>query len=316
MPGETHIRQVVVAFGASQVPRETLEAAAELAAALHAEVRALMVEESWLEQVAEHPVTAELYLGSRTIQPWDRDRLRLELRARAEQTRRTVRSSSPRSAACGSRSRWRAAKCRRCSSRRGGADILSTVVACGTAGAARRRRDRDWRSSPALRSSRGFTLIHREGRIDRLPLVLYYDGSPSARARARDRGRAATGAGATSCACCCRRRRPRPPSAWWPRSSAWRRENGAARGGPPARFDRARAVSRTRSGSFALAAGAAGGRAGVATRRAPRRACSTRRPPSWSCARRRGASDRRGPTEADARDRAARPSHTAPEVSP
>ena len=91
MRAETHIRQVVVAFGASQVPREMLEAAADLAAALHAEVRALMVEESWLEQVAEHPVTAELYLGSRTIQPWDRDRLRLELRARAEQMRRTVR---------------------------------------------------------------------------------------------------------------------------------------------------------------------------------------------------------------------------------
>jgi hypothetical protein len=178
MPGETHIRQVVVAFGASQVPREMLEAAADLAAALHAEVRALMVEESWLEQVAEHPVTAELYLGSRTIQPWDRDRLRLELRARAEQTRRMVRSLAQRR---GVRISFEVARGEvpAVLEQARGAGILSTVVASGRPALPSTARAR-LAQFEALRTSRGFTLIHREGRIDRLPLVLYYDASPSA----------------------------------------------------------------------------------------------------------------------------------------
>jgi hypothetical protein len=176
-PGETHIRQVVVAFGASQMPREMLEAAADLAAALHAELRTLMVEETWLEQVAEHPVTAELYLGSRTIQPWDRDRLRLELRARAEQMRRTVRQLAERR---GVRISFEVAQGEvpAVLEQARGAGILSTVVAWGrpqfpTARASLAQVE-------ALRRSRGFTLIHREGRIDRLPLLLYYDASASA----------------------------------------------------------------------------------------------------------------------------------------
>ena len=176
--GETHIRQVVVAFGASQVPREMLEAAADLAAALRAEVRALMVEESWLEQVAEHPVTAELYLGSRTIQPWDRDRLRLELRARAEQMRRTVRQLAERR---GVRISFEVAQGEvpAVLEQARGAGILSTVVAWGRPAFPSTARSR-LAQVEALRTSRGFTLMHREGRIDRLPLVLYYDASPSA----------------------------------------------------------------------------------------------------------------------------------------
>jgi hypothetical protein len=177
MRGETHIRQVVVAFGASQVPREMLEAAADLAAALRAEVRAFMVEESWLEQVAAHPVTAELCLGSRTIQPWDRDRLRLELRARAEQARRTLRQLAERR---GVRISFEVAQGEVSAvvERARGAEILSTVVAWEQPSFLTART----RSAQVevLRRSRGFTLIHREGRIDRLPIVLYYDASPSA----------------------------------------------------------------------------------------------------------------------------------------
>jgi hypothetical protein len=154
-----------------------LEAAADLAAALHAEVRALMVEESWLEQVAEHPVTAELYLGSRTVQPWNRDRLRLELRARAEQTRRTVRQLAERR---GVRISFEVTQGEvpAVLERARGAEILSTVVAWERPSFSTART----RSAQveALRRSRGFTLVHREGRIDRLPIVLYYDASPSA----------------------------------------------------------------------------------------------------------------------------------------
>jgi hypothetical protein len=136
-----------------------------------------MVEESWLEQVAEHPVTAELYLGSRTVQPWDRDRLRLELRARAEQMRQMVRQLAARR---GVRISFEVAQgdVPAVLERARGTEILSTVVAW----------ERPWfwteraRSAQVevLRHSPGFTLIHRQGRIDRLPIVVYYDASPSA----------------------------------------------------------------------------------------------------------------------------------------
>ena len=178
MADPTRNRQIVVAFGASQVPSETLEAAAELAAVLRAEVRALMVEEGWLEQVAALPVTAELYLGTHTVHPWARDRLRLELRARAEQTRRVVRQVAERRGVHISFEVIRGEVASVLEEARGGG-ILSTVVARGRPALPLTPRSRsaqiDW-----LRRSRGFTLVHREGRIERLPVLLYYDGSPSA----------------------------------------------------------------------------------------------------------------------------------------
>jgi hypothetical protein len=178
MADRPQIRQVVVAFGASQVPSETLEAAAELAAALHAEVRALMVEESWLEQIADLPVTTELFIGSRTVQPWNRDRLRLELRARAEQSRRMVRQVAERR---GVRISFEVARGEvpAVLEQARGTGILSTVIARGKPAVPATPRSRlaqiDW-----LRHARGFTLVHREGRIERLPVLVYYDGSPSA----------------------------------------------------------------------------------------------------------------------------------------
>ena len=60
-----------------------------------------------------------------------------------------------------------------------GAGILSTVVAWGRPALPSTARAR-LAQVEALRTSRGFTLMHREGRIERLPLVLYYDASPSA----------------------------------------------------------------------------------------------------------------------------------------
>ncbi len=179
MRGAMEIRQVVVAFGASQVPRETLEAAAELAAMLHVEVRALLVEESWLEQVAEHPVTAEVYLGSRTVQAWDRDRLRLELRARAEQTRRAVRQLAERR---GVRISFEVTQgdVSAVLERAGGTGILTTIVASGRPAFPSTERSR-LAMIGVLQRSHGFTLVHREGRIDRLPILVYYDGSAAAR---------------------------------------------------------------------------------------------------------------------------------------
>jgi hypothetical protein len=178
-PEEAHVRQVLVAFGASRIPRETLEAAAELAVALHAEVRALLVEESWLERLAEHPVTAELYLASRTVRPWDSDTLRLQLRARAEQARRTVRQlAETRGVRCSFevvRGEWSAVL-----AQASGADVLTAVLGSAHPGLPPTEQSRVELAS-VLRRTRGFTLIHREGRIQRLPVVVYYTGSASSR---------------------------------------------------------------------------------------------------------------------------------------
>jgi hypothetical protein len=180
MNGEdARIRQVLVAFGASQVPRQTLEDAAELAAALHAEVRALLVEESWLERVAEHPVTAELCIASRTVRAWDPDTLRLELRARAEQARRTLRQVTE---TRGVRFSFEVIRGEVIAvlAQASGADVLTAVLSDARPALPATERSRV-ELADALRRTRGITLILREGGIQRLPVLVYYTGSPSSR---------------------------------------------------------------------------------------------------------------------------------------
>ncbi|HVR30574.1 MAG TPA: hypothetical protein VMS86_13695 [Thermoanaerobaculia bacterium] len=177
--GETRIRQVLVAFGPSQIPHDALEAAAELASALDAEVRALMVEERWLEQVVDHPVAAELCIGSRTVRPWNRDVLRLELRARAEQVRRAVRRLAE---SRGVRFSFEVTRGEvgTVLETAGGAGVLTAFIAGSRSSFPAIERSRI-ELTQVLRRSRGFTLVHREGRIQRLPILVYYSGSPSAR---------------------------------------------------------------------------------------------------------------------------------------
>ena len=178
-PADPRIRQVLIAFGASQVPSDALEAAAELAAALHVEVRALLVEERWLEQLAEHPVTAELCIGSRTVRAWDPDTLRLEMRARAEQVRRAVRALSESRGVPFSFEVMRGDVGTVLQSA-GGAGVLTAFFAGGRSTfpvAARSRVE----LAHVLRQARGFTLILRKGSVQRLPVLVYYSGSPAAR---------------------------------------------------------------------------------------------------------------------------------------
>jgi hypothetical protein len=173
------VRQVLVAFGASEIPRESLEQAAELAVTLHAEVRALLVEELWLERLAEHPVTAELCLASRTVRQWDPDTLRLEVRARAEQARRTVRQLAE---SRGVRFSFEVIRGDVIAvlAQAGGEDVLTAVIRGARPGLPATERSRV-DLADMVQQTRGLTLIHREGRIERLPVLVYYDGSPSAR---------------------------------------------------------------------------------------------------------------------------------------
>jgi hypothetical protein len=176
---DARVRQVLVAFGPSQIPRETLEAAAELAAALGASVRALLVEESWLERLAEHPVTAELCIASRTVRPWDPDTLRLQFRARADQAQRTLRQLAETRGVRFSfevtRGEWSTVL-----AQASGADVLTAVINAARPGPSVSERGRV-ELADVLRRTRGLTLIHRQGRLQRLPVVVYYTGSPSSR---------------------------------------------------------------------------------------------------------------------------------------
>lgn len=178
-PHQATVRRVLVAFGPSQVPREALEEAAELAAALGAEVRALLVEEGWLEQVAEYPVAAELCIGTRALRPWDRDTLRLELRARAEQIRRAVRQLGQRRGVRVSFEVTRGDVGTVLASE-SGAGVLTAMVAGSRTSFPAAQRTRV-ELEQVLGRSRGFILVHRSGLLSRLPVLVYYSDSPSAR---------------------------------------------------------------------------------------------------------------------------------------
>jgi hypothetical protein len=114
------------------------------------------------------------------VRPWDPDILRLELRARAEQVRRVLRQLAE---ARGLRFSFEVTRgdVPAVLAAGGGAGVLTAVMAGGRSAypiaAERSRTD----LVQVLLHSRGVTLIHREGHLQRLPVLVYYTGSPSAR---------------------------------------------------------------------------------------------------------------------------------------
>lgn len=178
--GEAVVRQVLVAVGASSTAREALEEAVELAATLGAELRALFVHEPALRLLAEHPLTSELYLGSGLVRTWNAELLRLQLRARMAQTHRLLERLAQRRSV------------RRWSLEVAEGDVTTVLLQATQAGVLTTVLGRDRWSFPAeararrawgelLAKSKGLTLVHRRGRLDRLPAVVFYDGSESSR---------------------------------------------------------------------------------------------------------------------------------------
>lgn len=172
------IRQVLVALDASASSRAALEAAAELAAAFKAELRGLFVEDRRLHELAEHPMTSELHFLTATVEPWDPTQLRLQLRARAEQARRALRMTAE-----GRKLGWSFSVTR--------GEVAAEILAAAQEADLVTLGRQGWHPVAGLRGGstagrlliqgKRLTLIHDRGRIGSLPVVVLYDGSPTAR---------------------------------------------------------------------------------------------------------------------------------------
>lgn len=174
------VRQVLVAVGASPLSGEALEAAVDLAESLGAELKALFVQEPAMLRFAEHPVTSELYLPSGIVRSWNPDLLQIELRAHISRTRRSL----ERLVRLRRLTRW--------SFEVAEGDVKTVLLEATETGVLTTILGRERWSFPAeatarrawsevLFKSKGLTLVHRLGRLGRLPAVIVFDGSESAR---------------------------------------------------------------------------------------------------------------------------------------
>jgi nucleotide-binding universal stress UspA family protein len=87
---EPAIRRILVALDASRHSLAALEAAAELAARLKAELAGLFVEDINLVRLAGLPFAREIRYPSATIQQLDSPRLEQELKVQATRMRRAL----------------------------------------------------------------------------------------------------------------------------------------------------------------------------------------------------------------------------------
>ena len=176
-PPMVSIRRVLVALGVGDEGTATLEAAAELAARLEAEVVGLFVEDINLLHLAALPFARELGAGSATGRSLDPVHMERSLRARAEAMRQAL-------AACASRARipWsfqvrRGDLVEELLATSPDADLLvfgemeTAIVSPGRAALTQR-----------LLLQCGCAVLRRgTTAIPRRPVVLYYDGSPQCR---------------------------------------------------------------------------------------------------------------------------------------
>jgi nucleotide-binding universal stress UspA family protein len=171
------IRRVLVAVDHSLESRSALAAAAELAAVFEAPLRGLFLEEKKLLDLAAHPVSSEVSMASGRASDWDPALLRLQLRARAEQARRALRDLAEMR-----RIEWSFQVIEGEMER----DVLEAAAEADltTIGRGRWALELGERRSSTvglLRRARRLTLIHKEGRLEALPPVVFYDGSHAAR---------------------------------------------------------------------------------------------------------------------------------------
>lgn len=89
---ERAIRRILIAIDASPHSLAALQAAAELAARLDAELLGLYVEDINLLRLAELPIAREFSYYSGTANQLDRERIEMQLRAQASQARRALRN--------------------------------------------------------------------------------------------------------------------------------------------------------------------------------------------------------------------------------
>ncbi len=175
---ELTIRRILVALDASHHSLAALEAAAELAASLEAELQGLFVEDANLLRVARSPAAREVQYPFVATARLDRARMERQLRAQATQARQAL------AAACGPRQiKWsfrvvRGEVTPEVLAAALDADLL--ILGKASRPLTRRMRLGSTARAAAARAPHSVLLLRRDVGI-RPPVVVTYDGSPTAR---------------------------------------------------------------------------------------------------------------------------------------
>jgi nucleotide-binding universal stress UspA family protein len=179
MSTQALFRRVLVALDSSPSSLAALEAAADIAAAVDAELLGLFVEDVELLHSAEHPMTRQVTSFSGALQPLDAEQMRLQLRTLAARARAALAAAGQRS---GVRCSFRV--------RRGtvAAVLLeelaeADVVSLGRVGWSATGEDRLGTTARRLieESAPASALLARRGRVLGSSVWVLFDGSPEAR---------------------------------------------------------------------------------------------------------------------------------------
>jgi nucleotide-binding universal stress UspA family protein len=174
---ELKIRRILVALDASPHSLAALEAAAELAADLEAELLGLFVEDINLLRLAELPFARESGFFSLTSRPLSSRYMQRQLRAQAQRARQALALLAERSDVSWSFRVARGAIAAELLSAAAEADL--TIL--GKAGwSLTRRRRLGSTARQVLVQSERLTLILQHGACLEMPALVVYDGSPTA----------------------------------------------------------------------------------------------------------------------------------------
>lgn len=174
---EFAVRRIVVTLDSSAHGRAALEAAAELAARLHAELEGLFIEDSDLFNLAALPFGHEVNISTGAARPFDTEELENQLRAETMRMRRALDDAAR---ARRIQSRFRITRGRRVSeavAAAGEADLLIMGAAGHEIGL--RFRPGAEALETSEKAPRSVLLLRSGARLQGKPLVIY-DGSEAA----------------------------------------------------------------------------------------------------------------------------------------
>ncbi|HSD11004.1 MAG TPA: universal stress protein [Candidatus Binatia bacterium] len=169
--------RVLVALDASPHSLTALEAAVELAALFGAELLGIFVEDADLLRLADLSFASEVASFSASIQRLDAERMRLQLRAVAERSRRALAVSAERAHVRWSFRVARGSVAASVMEGVGGRDLISF----GRLGWSRLGKPLGSTARAILSEARASTLVLQRGRRIGAPLCALYDGSKAAR---------------------------------------------------------------------------------------------------------------------------------------
>jgi nucleotide-binding universal stress UspA family protein len=172
------LRRIVVALDASPHSLVALEAAANLAARMEAELLGLFVEDVELLRLADSPCAREILFPFATGTPLDRPSMERKLRAQSEQVRRALKETAQRA-----HIRWSFRTVRgRVTSEVLAAAGEADLLALGKVGWSLGRRVRIGSTALGLATSTApVLLISEQGLPPNSRLLIHYDASPAAR---------------------------------------------------------------------------------------------------------------------------------------